>query len=287
VLFQEFDGEWLRLQRNDRKNNPNGKEMKMGIAYAGIAEANGRSRLAQKVAHAGFEGIREFRGKMEGIIARHYATDEVVCRIINGDGAKWISDSLGPDDIFQLDPFHRDRAIVRGIPFPESRKHALRLLYSKKTDELLNFIKAMSERNPNTKPLADLLQYLTENRNGLTPAYKKKDEQKIPDVNDGLAFAHGGAMESNVFSLIGRRMKRRRACWSIKGANNLASLLCLKNTGRLDAAFPSLITAGYPQEPEKPGRDFTASDVKAMSGKGYEFKHASAPRWLSGIIKHH
>lgn len=33
-------------------------------------------------------------------------------------------------------------------------------------------------------------------------------------------------MESNVFTLIGNRMKGRRACWSIDGANNLAVLLC-------------------------------------------------------------
>lgn len=33
-------------------------------------------------------------------------------------------------------------------------------------------------------------------------------------------------MESNVFTLIGNRMKGRRACWSIDGANNLAALLC-------------------------------------------------------------
>ena len=33
-------------------------------------------------------------------------------------------------------------------------------------------------------------------------------------------------MESNVFTIIGNRMKVRRACWSINGANNLAALLC-------------------------------------------------------------
>ena len=33
-------------------------------------------------------------------------------------------------------------------------------------------------------------------------------------------------MESNVFTLIGNRMKGRRECWSIDGANNLAVLLC-------------------------------------------------------------
>lgn len=33
-------------------------------------------------------------------------------------------------------------------------------------------------------------------------------------------------MESNVFTLIGNRMKGRRACWSIDGGNNLAALLC-------------------------------------------------------------
>ena len=40
-------------------------------------------------------------------------------------------------------------------------------------------------------------------------------------------------MESNIFTIIGNRMKHNRTCWSVAGANNLAALLALHHTGRL------------------------------------------------------
>ena len=38
-------------------------------------------------------------------------------------------------------------------------------------------------------------------------------------------------------TIIGNRMKGRRACWSINGGNNLASILCLYNTNSMDKLF--------------------------------------------------
>lgn len=51
---------------------------------------------------------------------------------------------------------------------------------------------------------------------------------KIPETRQPgeVHQARLGSMESNVFKLIGNRMKGHRACWNIDGANNLAALLC-------------------------------------------------------------
>ena len=42
-------------------------------------------------------------------------------RILNGDGAGWIRKSCAKDTVFQLDPFHRKKAIRECIPYGKAR----------------------------------------------------------------------------------------------------------------------------------------------------------------------
>jgi hypothetical protein len=63
-----------------------------------------------------------------------------------------------------------------------------------------------------------------------------------------MVYRNLGTMESNIFSLIGSRMKGRRANWSISGGNHLAKLLVLKGTGRLKQMLKRI---GQPQLPDK------------------------------------
>lgn len=42
-------------------------------------------------------------------------------------------------------------------------------------------------------------------------------------------------MEGNVFTIIGIRMKGRRACWSIDGGNRIATLLCKHYSVNVDS----------------------------------------------------
>ena len=94
-------------------------------------------------------------------------------------------------------------------------------------------------------------------------------------------------MESNVFTIIGNRMKGRRSCWIIRGANNLARLLCLKHTTRLEGLFTGLEPlppkALAPEYAEKP---FSASKAPKSAGSGTEFYHiASLPatQWIKNV----
>jgi hypothetical protein len=77
-------------------------------------------------------------------------------------------------------------------------------------------------------------------------------------------------MESNVFSLIGRRMKRRRANWSVNGGNNMARLLTLKATGRLRRALSVFSPVCLPEAYSQPIADNTLSAAKIARrvGKG-------------------
>ena len=86
-------------------------------------------------------------------------------------------------------------------------------------------------------------------------------------------------MESNIFSLIGRRMKRRRANWSINGGNNMARLLTLKTTGRLSRAMSAFTPMCLPEQYNQPVEPIlSAAKSPQRVGKGYNgFHHASIP----------
>ena len=114
VLFEEVDGVYLNLQREDSRK----AEMKVAIAYDGWRDGgNGRYVLNDKVAVAGFSNVREFRAYKDAAISEKYDTDEIRIHVLNGDGAGWIRRSCGGDAVFQLDPFHRNRAIRECIPY--------------------------------------------------------------------------------------------------------------------------------------------------------------------------
>ena len=75
-----------------------------------------------------------------------------------------------------------------------------------------------------------------------------------------IHHARLGSMEGNVFTIIGNRMKGRRACWSINGGNRLAALLC---------------------------KHYSVNAAPQKDGKGYEFaRNISIPsgmKWLKQI----
>ena len=63
-----------------------------------------------------------------------------------------------------------------------------------------------------------------------------------------LPYRRLGAMESNVFTIIGNQMKGGRACWSIDGGNNLARLLRLRHTGKLHNTLDRLTKWVLPEK---------------------------------------
>ena len=74
-------------------------------------------------------------------------------------------------------------------------------------------------------------------------------------------------------------MKDGRACWSIRGANNLALILCAYHTSGLESLFCDSNSIPAPKkEPEFVDTLplFGADKVPIREGKGYEFPGGSA-----------
>jgi hypothetical protein len=291
VLFEEMDGIWLHLQGKDRKNHGKSKEMKVAIAYDGAEKVGKkRYRLTNKVATANFESAKRFRIRKEGTIAAAYNVDEIDMRFVNGDGANWIKESQVDDTVhLQLDPFHCNQAITKYVFDPEARQILLKLLYSKQTDLLLDAIEAYSNSSEDEKErdnFLKLLGYFQSNKDGLIPCHRRGLD--IPEPPEGKVYRRMGAMESNIFTIIGNRMKGRRFCWSIDGGNNLARLLCLKTTGKLVETLRNCSTVVLPERyAEDVSRTISAAKIPLREGKGYDgFRHMTVPSsmpWLKEL----
>jgi len=280
VLFEEQDGIVLNLQGKSRKKHGKNKEMKVAIAYDG-AEKVGKNRykLTNKVSAANFESAVDFIKRKEGKIAQTYNVDEIEARILNGDGASWIKRSVTDETVhFQLDTFHRNKAVLENVSHPEMRKHIFKLLYTKQTDLLLDHLEALANSVSDDREyekMQTLLNYFTTNKDGLIGWHRRG--LGLPDAPKGKEYRRLGAMESNIFTIIGNRMKGGRACWSVEGGNNLARLLTLKHTGRLRQAVDSLTTWTLP---ERYAQEVTVSMSSAKApkadGKGFEPRRGGA-----------
>ncbi len=291
VLFEEQDGVHLPLQGKSRKQYGPKREMKVAIAYDG-AKKTGKKRyeLTNKVAYANFEAAGKFQKRKEGAIAAVYSVDEIETRLLNGDGAEWIKSAIADENThFQLDPYHRNKAVVQYVSDPDARKIIFKLLYTKQIDLLLDVIEAYSNSTDDEKERNDflaLLTYFRNNKDGLTPCHRQRLD--LPKPPEGIEYRRMGCMESNIFTIIGNRMKCRRALWSIEGGNNLARLLCLKATKKLSETLQSLTATILPEKYAEEIKVLTPSKVAKSVGKGYVNKAPSPPatpdyKWLREI----
>jgi hypothetical protein len=291
LLFEEQDGIWLNLQGKSREENGSSKEMKLAIAYDGAREVGtDRYELTNKIACANFEGINDFVKRKEGVIGSVYNVDEIEMRVLGGDGAKWVRRSQTDETVyFQLDPFHRNKAVLRYVCDPDARKVIMKLLYDKEIPLLIAAIEGyakLSQEKKERDNYLKLLEYFQNNQDGLVPYYRQGFE--LPEAPEGIEYRRLGTAESNVFTIIGNRMKGRRASWSINGGNNMARILCLKITNRLSDALQKLTSFVLPERyAEEVQVQLSAAKAPLYDGKGYDgFKQMSIPpsmKWMKDI----
>ena len=166
-------------------------------------------------------------------------------------------------------------AVLKYI-LPLVRKYFVRVLSISEYNEyccikviLNSTIEAYSnsvEDKSQSDKLKELYRYYKENFNALSGYYERG--VKIPETRDPGVIHHAGlgSMESNVFTLIGNRMKGRRACWSVSGGNNLAALLCKRYSDGDNVSDFSEV-----RDVNSGSKELSAAKIKQTSGKGYEY----------------
>ena len=271
VLFEEADGVYVRLQKEKQKKG----EIKIGIAYDGWKETGkNRYTLDGKVVVAGFSKSKEFQEYREATIAKTYNLDETDVRIMNADGAEWIKNICDEDTVFQLDPFHRNKAIKENIPYPQAREVIHELIKQQDIDGVFSYLEIYRDslcEDEEIEKANRLITYFRNNRDGLIPYTEK--ELESPENKQGLVYRNMGTMENHVWSIIAKRMKHNHTCWSIKGGNNLAKILAKKCSGKLNEVASKLKMPTFEKTvAEKIENDILmAGQIRKKTGKGYEY----------------
>lgn len=290
VLFEEADGVYLKLQGKDRKKAKQDKaEMKVGIAYDGWRKTGpDRYVLENKVVVAGFSKAKEFQEYREAVIAQEFNLDEVGQRILNADGASWIKKVKDKSTCFQLDPFHRNKAVKEKVHEGEAQDAILELLREEKIEEVFRYLEIYRNSLSDDKEIEDaeeLMRYYENNREGLLPYQSQGLE--LPEPPEGLEYRNMGTMENHVWSVIAKRMKHGHRSWSRRGGNHLAKILAKKCSGKLNEVTERLRRPVFEEEKveELYGEILMAGKAPKKDGKGYEYPAIGHVVGLDGKIQ--
>lgn len=290
VLFEEADGVYIKLQGKDRKNARQDKaEMKIGIAYDGWRKTGpNRYALENKVVVAGFSKAKEFHEYREAAIGRMFNLDEVSQRILNADGASWIKKVKDKNTCFQLDPFHRNKAVKEKIHHPKACRDILELLQTEKIEEVFRYLELYRNslcEEGEIQDVEDLIRYYENNREGLVPYQSQGLE--LPENPDGLEYRNMGTMENHVWSVLAKRMKHGHRSWSRRGGNHLAKILAKKCSGKLYEVTERLRRPVFEEEKveELYGEILMSAKAPKKDGKGYEYPSIGHLVGLDGKIQ--
>ena len=200
--------------------------------------------------------------------------DEVSQRILNADGASWIKKVKDKSTCFQLDPYHRNKAIKEKIHDKQAQKDILDLLQEEKIEEVFHYLElyknSLSE-DAEIEDAEELTGYYENNREGLLPYQSQGLE--LPENPEGLEYRNMGTMENHVWSVIAKRMKHNHTSWSKRGGNHLAKILAKKCSGKLYEVTEKLKHPVFEEEKveELYGEILMSAKVPKKEGKGYEY----------------
>lgn len=289
VLFEEADGVYVNLQGEDRKKTgQKHAEIKVGIAYDGWEKTGrGSYRLDGIVVAAGFSKAKEFQEYREAVIAEKYNLDETEVRILNADGSSWIKGVKDKSTHFQLDPFHKYKAIRENIPDKKAAVDIRELLDAGEIDEMFRYLELYHNSLPEeeSEKVEDLMRYFKNNQRGLLPYQKQGID--LPESPEGLEYRTMGTMENHIWSIIAKRMKHNHTSWSRQGGNHLAKILARKCSGRLNEVTEKLKREVFEEEKIEEIQEEILMAAKAprKDGKGYAYPITGHLAGLDGAVR--
>ena len=279
-MFEEADGIYISLQQEEDKKC----ELKTGIAYDGWKKTgSGRYALSGKITVCTAKSAKEFRELFEASIAEIYNTDETGMRILNADGAGWIRKLCGPDDVFQLDPFHRNRAIRENLPYEEARSAVREYLDAQDTDGMFRYLEIYKDSltdDDEIESANELITYFRNNSDGLIPYMNRGLE--LPESRAGPEYRGMGTMEAHNRSVIAKRMKHNHTSWSTKGADNLVRIPARRDCGRPGDVTERIDEGRSAKEVLRDINEdiLSAASIPRRIGKGYLYPvRGSLPRF--------
>lgn len=241
ALFEKTDGLFINLQGKDReevlkkqketKRDESGKrvtakkELKLHVMYEGWKQGDDRHPLVNKVHTAGIMEAKEFKKIRDAKVYEKYNEDAIELRVLNGDGAGWTRALTPKGGIYQKDFFHIIKKVNECVPKGYIKK--IRQLITEKAsyNKIYNELEKIKYEEggvyEEVKKIEQVQKYL---KVGLK---RYSDIVEVPKAPKGLEFRTLGTQESQIFSMLKRRLKSGRKAFSIKGANALAKVCVL------------------------------------------------------------
>ncbi len=208
------------------------EEPRLVVVYDSMIKNGKRTQLCNK---KHFGGV--YKGKNDDLweevltyLDNTYELDKVKNIYILGDGANWIKTGLEwlPRSINVLDKFHLTKA-VNGIvgketknnikEISEYKRRIYRSFYAldfKQTKEIVYEILAEEMEETTRKRKEKLLQYILNNKEGITNLYKYQKE------------LHGCSAEGHVSHLYSARLSSRPLGWKTINVDNVSRLRLVK-----------------------------------------------------------
>lgn len=252
VLYQEADGVMIYTQGKDRKEqydkykeeHPNEEvpkktrnvEIKLGMTYEGWKEVGkNRYELVGKEYVVGYMSGEEMAQITNANLYSKYKMDKVKIRALNSDGGSWIQKLKTDKTIVQADPYHFQEKINTCIEDEEDIKKMKQLYYKRQYNEMMKFINELKYKCggecEQIKKLEALEKYCIKRK---TQMKRYNEDEKIKlrlselSKKTGLKYRNMGCQESNNYSILTRRMKRKRMSWSKDGSENIAKVIVVR-----------------------------------------------------------
>ena len=188
---------------------------------------------------------------------------------------------------FQLDPFHKNKAVKEKIHDKKAVRAIMELLEALDIEGLFEYLEIYKDSLSEEKEIEDaeeLLKYYRNNRKGLLP-YQEQGLD-LPENPEGLEYRNMGTMENHVWSVIAKRMKHNHTSWSRRGGNHLAKILAKKCSGKLYEVTERLRRPLFAEEKveELYGEILMSAKAPKRDGKGYEYPKIGHVVGLDGPI---
>lgn len=175
ILFEEKDGLFLSIQGNKNK-----KEIKLAKVYEGwqpeTAESK-RYKTTNTLYFAAYDKPEQFDAVVNSGIAQIYNMDYLKTKILNSDGAAWISNEIDIDASveYQLGLFHIFQRATRKISNLDDRKKIKELIKDRKFDQLITECKRLYEIESDEKEkgkLREAYSYYENNKDFFSSLYR-------------------------------------------------------------------------------------------------------------------
>ena len=225
VIFEEKDGIYLKIKVLKKR------EMKVAKVYEGwekVSPGCNEYRTIGTQYYAGYADVEEFDALVNSGIAVKYNVWKIKKRIINGDGASWISSECEDDAdcVYQLDLFHIYSKASKKVKDEKSRKELHKLIKESKWDELIAKSEELWEQacEEEKEKLFELYSYYSNHREALKRYWEVLPPDILKNIPNGEVRGMG-TMESSIHNTLADRMKR--VAWSEDGADAVAKSLSL------------------------------------------------------------